>query len=212
VRMKILVAVALCLLACSPAQSALAPSASTTPAGTPTPAPTATASVTPTAAATARPSATAAPAASTTAPATTAPGTAQRCAPLSGGDRSANRVLLDVRAARQQQGYDRVVFDFGPGALPPYAVEQVDRVIQGGSGFVKPVEGTALFVVRFIQAGGMGEYRGPTQVRPDTQNVREVVLSTNFEGVLEFGVGLARHSCPRVSVLASPARLVLDFD
>src|SRR5688500_9325759 len=207
--MKILVAVALCLLACSPGQAALAPSATT---GAPTPAATATAtaSMTPTAAATARPSATAAPA--TTAPATTAPGAAQRCAALAGGDRSANRVLLDVRAARQQQGYDRVVFDFGPGALPPYAVEQVDRVIQGGSGFVKPVEGTALFVVRFIQAGGMGEYRGPTQVRPDTQNVREVVLSTNFEGVLEFGLGLARHSCPRASVLASPARLVLDFD
>ena len=211
--MKILVAVALCLLACSPAQSALAPTA-TTPAATPTRAPTATgtASVTPTAApATARPTATASSAA-TAAPATTAPGGAQRCAPLAGGDRNANRVLLDVRAARQQQGYDRVVFDFGPGALPPYAVEQVDRVIQGGSGFVKPVEGTALFVVRFVQAGGMGEYRGPTQVRPDTQNVREVVLSTNFEGVLEFGLGLARHACPRASVLTSPARLVLDFD
>src|SRR5688500_13704183 len=211
--MKILVAVALCLLACTPGQSALAP-LTTTPASTPTPTATVTAtpSVIPTSApASARPSATTAPAA-TTPPATTAPGTAQRCAPLAGGDRNANRVLLDVRAARQQQGYDRVVFDFGPGALPPYAVEQVDRVIQGGSGFVKPVEGTVLFVVRFVQAGGMGEYRAPMQVRPDTLNVREVVLSTNFEGVLEFGLGLARQSCPRVSVLASPARLVLDFD
>jgi len=212
--MKILVAVALCLLACTPGQSALAPSVTTSPAGTTTLAPTATAtaSATPTAApATARPSATASPAAPT-APAATAPSSALRCAPLSGGDRAANRVLSDVRAARQQQGYDRVVFDFGPGALPPYAVEQVDRVIEGGSGFVKPVQGNAFILVRFVQAGGMGEYRGPTQVRPDTQNVREVVLSTNFEGVLEFGIGLARLSCPRVSVLASPARLVLDFD
>ena len=58
----------------------------------------------------------------------------------------------------------------------------------------------------------MGEYRGATQLRPDTQNVREVVLSTNFEGVLEFGIGPSRQACPRVSVLASPARLVLDFD
>ena len=121
-----------------------------------------------------------------------------------------NRVLSTVRAARQP-GYDRVVFDFGPGALPPFAVEQVDRVIQGGSGFVKPVEGSFFFNVRFIQAGGAGEYREPTQLRPDTENVREVVLSTNFEGVLEFGIGLSRLACPRVSVLASPARLLLDF-
>jgi len=214
--MKVLVAVALSLLACSPSQSALAPSVPTaagTPSAAATPsavATTATPSVAPTAVATPRPTTTTAPAASP-APATNPP-TTRRCAPLSGGDRSANRVLSDVRAARQQQGYDRVVFDFGPGALPPYAVEQVDRVIEGGSGFVKPVQGTAFFVVRFVQAGSMGEYRGPTQVRPDTQNVREVVLSTNFEGVLEFGIGLARLSCPRVSVLTSPARLLLDFD
>jgi hypothetical protein len=119
-------------------------------------------------------------------------------------------VLSDVRAARQT-GYDRVVFDFGSGALPPFVVEQVDQVIQGGSGFVKPVAGNAFLVARFIQAGGAGEYRGTTQVRPDTQIVREVVLSTNFEGALEFGIGLSGPVCPRVSVLSSPARLVLDF-
>jgi len=77
---------------------------------------------------------------------------------------------------------------------------------------VKPVEGSFFINVRFIQAGGSGEYRGVMQVRPDTENVREVVLSTNFEGALEFGIGLSRLACPRVSVLASPARLVLDFE
>lgn len=143
-------------------------------------------------------------------PAATAPAAAQRCAPQSGGDQKVNRVLSTVRAARQP-GYDRVVFDFGPGALPPFVIEQVDRVIQGGSGFVKPVEGSFFFNVRFIQAGGAGEYREPAQLRPDTENVREVVLSTNFEGALEFGIGLSRLACPRVSVLAEPARLLLDF-
>jgi hypothetical protein len=143
-------------------------------------------------------------------PASTAPAAAQRCAPQSGGDPNVNRVLSTVRAARQP-GYDRVVFDFGPGALPPFVIEQVDRVIQGGSGFVKPVQGSFFFNVRFIQAGGAGEYREPTQLRPDTENVREVVLSTNFEGALEFGIGLSHLACPRVGVLAEPARLLLDF-
>lgn len=198
------------LAACSPSQSATSPSPSESarPATTATVAPTATVAA---ATATARaPSATAASTPATT-PATSAAPIAQKCAPQSGGDRNANRVLTTVRAARQP-GYDRVVFDFGPGALPPFVVEQVDQVIQGGSGFVKPVAGNVFMVARFIQAGGSGEYRGATQVRPDTEIVREVVLSTNFEGALEFGIGLTGRSCPRLSVLESPARLVLDFE
>lgn len=208
--MRAFIFISICALAaCSPSQSASSP----TPSATAPMTATATAAPTRTvAAATATPQApnpTAAPTRTPT-PATSAPTVSQKCAPQSGGDRNANRVLSDVRAARQT-GYDRVVFDFGPGALPPFVVEQVDQVIQGGSGFVKPVAGSTFLVARFIQAGGAGEYRGVTQVRPDTQIVEEVVLSTNFEGVLEFGIGLSGQACPRVSVLGSPARLVLDF-
>lgn len=195
------------LVACAPDRSATSPSP--TGAASPTASQTPAATV---AAATATPGATQpTPVPPIKLPPASAAAAAQRCAPQAGGDQKVNRVLSTVRAARQP-GYDRVVFDFGPGALPPFAVEQVDRVIQGGSGFVKPVQGSFFFNVRFIQAGGAGEYREPTQLRPDTENVREVVLSTNFEGVLEFGIGLSRHACPRVSVLASPARVLLDFE
>lgn len=203
--MKPLAAAALFVLAaCTPSQSAASPSetARATPALTAVP----TATV---GAATATPPTTAVPV--KTAPPATAPSSAPRCERVAGGDQNVNRVLSTVRAARQP-GYDRVVFDFGPGALPPFVIEQVDRVIQGGSGFVKPVQGNVFMVARFIQAGGAGEYRGATEVRPDTEVVREVVLSTDFEGALEFGVGLSRQACPRVTVLASPARLVLDFE
>ncbi|HKY51603.1 MAG TPA: hypothetical protein VJP45_10135, partial [Candidatus Limnocylindria bacterium] len=195
--MRSLAAFAVCIVAaCTPSQSLSAPSP--TAATSLTAAPSASSAV---GAATASPQRTAPPA---TAPAG-APSGSQRCERLAGGDQSANRVLSTVRAARHP-GYDRVVFDFGPGALPPFVVEQVDQVIQGGSGFVKPVAGNAFLVARFIQAGGAGEYRGATLVRPDTDIVREIVLSTNFEGALEFGIGLSGRACPRVSVLASPAR------
>jgi hypothetical protein len=199
---------AVCVLAaCAPDPTATSPSP--TGVASPTASPTPPATV---AAVTATPGATqSAPLPTAKLPPATPPAAAQRCAPQSGGDQKVNRVLSAVRAARQP-GYDRVVFDFGPGALPPFTVEQVDRVIQGGSGFVQPVDGSVFFNVRFIQAGGAGEYRERTQLRPDTENVREVVLSTNFEGVLEFGIGLSRHACPRVSVLASPARVLLDFE
>lgn len=188
------------LAACAPNPSATSPSVTAVASPTASPTPAATVAA-----------ATQLPVPTIKLPPATAPAVAQRCAPQSGGDEKVNRALSTVRAARQP-GFDRVVFDFGPGALPPFAIEQVDRVIQGGSGFVKPVQGSFFFNVRFIQAGGAGEYREPTHLRPDTENVREVVLSTNFEGVLEFGIGLSRHACPRVSVLASPARVLLDFE
>ena len=153
---------AVCVLAaCAPNRSATSPSATAAASPTASPTPVATA-----AAATAAPGATQLPVPTIKLPPATAPAAAQRCAPQSGGDEKVNRVLSTVRAARQPE-YDRVVFDFGPGALPPFAIEQVDRVIQGGSGFVKPVEGSFFFNVRFIQAGGAGEYREPTQLRPE---------------------------------------------
>jgi hypothetical protein len=197
--LAVTVAAACVLAGCAPSQSATSPSPSATERATPT----ASAAAAATAAATASTQ-------NTPVPTIKVPPAAQSCAPQAGGDEKVNRVLSTVRAARQP-GYDRVVFDFGPGALPPYVVEHVDRVIQGGSGFVKPVQGSFFINVRFIQAGGSGEYRGATQVHPDTDNVREVVLSTNFEGALEFGIGLSRLACPRVTVLAAPARLLLDF-
>ena len=218
IQMRAIVLATLFVLACAPTQSASLPSASSSARATASasPSPSATVSATasasaavslPTvAAATSRP---ASPTAAATTSATSAPST-QRCESLSGGSQNTNRVLSDVRAARQP-GFDRVVFDFGAGALPPYVIEQVDRVIQGASGAVVPVDGNVFISVRFPQAGEQGSYRGATRVRPDTTNVREVVISTNFEGVLAFGIGLSHQACPKVSVLSSPARLLLDF-
>jgi hypothetical protein len=183
---RALVAFALIVAACTPTQATSSPRPTALSQSTPT------ASVVPASAP--------APTAASTAPA--------RCPAQHGGDQAANRAPSTVRAAGHP-GYDRVVIDFGPGAIPPYTVEQVDRIVQGGSGFPIQMQGDVFIRVHFVMAGGSGEYPGPTRLLPDAAVVREVIF-TEFEGATTVGIGLSRVVCPRVEIL-SGGRLVLDF-
>lgn len=171
-----------------------APTASATPlrtaVPTPTPAPPATPSPTPAAIPTVPPAATA-------------------CQRASGGSSAGGGALAEVRLG-SQSGFERVVFDFAAGALPQYTIEQAVSFV-APSGQTVPVQGNTHVSVRFNGAGGMGSYRGPTSFRPASALIREVKLVEDFEGVLIWGVGLERVSCPRILVLTSPTRLVLDF-
>lgn len=138
-----------------------------------------------------------------------------RCTTQHGGDQGFNRAPLTMRAAGHA-GYDRVVIDFGPlgptqfgGPIPPFTIEQVDRVVQGGSGFPIVMQGSVFIRVHFPAAGGAGEYAGPRRLLPDTAVVREVIF-TEFEGATTVGIGLTRLVCPVPSIWLG-GRLVLDF-
>ena len=178
---------------------------------TPTPAPSPTVpAVTATPLRTAAPAATAAlPTPSPTATATPSAPTATTCQRSTGGGTGGGGPLAEVRIG-SQAGFERVVFDFAAGALPQYTVEQATSFV-APSGQTVPVQGNTHVSIRFSGAGGMGSYRGPTSFRPASTLIRELKLVEDFEGVLVWGVGLERVSCPRILVLASPTRLVLDF-
>lgn len=197
--MRALIAFALILAACTPNQATSSPRPSPTAIGAQTsPRPTVTASPTPTASVVA--AATAAPAVAATA--------AARCPAQPGGDQATNRAPRTIRAAAQS-GYDRVVIDFGSGTIPPYTVEHVGQIVQGGSGFPIQMQGSVFIRVHFAAAGGAGEYPGPRRLLPDTAVIREVVF-TEFEGATTVGIGLSRLVCPQVEILPE-GRLVLDF-
>jgi len=48
-------------------------------------------------------------------------------------------------------------------------------------------------------------------LRPATPLIKEARLVEDFERVLVWGVGLGHLVCPKVSELANPYRVVLDF-
>jgi hypothetical protein len=207
------------LAACSPQRVIL-----------PTPTPTAPASLQPTP--TAAPSTvTPAPTLATTTPPTVAPTAtvpaspgstpATACPALTGGS-AANQVQLTAIRVAHNVGFDRVVFEFGPSTapgaygMPPYRVE-VASSLGGPSGQAVPIDGNALFGVRFQNAStvspsdGTRTYTGPSSIKPGTPLVKEVKLVEDFERVLVWGIGLERLVCPQILTLTAPVRLVLDF-
>ena len=124
--------------------------------------------------------------------------------------------VTQIRVARQD-GYDRVVFELAgrePGA-PGWQVEYVEEARQDGSGDPVEVDGDATLSVRISGAGypmdtGVEEQPTEPAVPPGVEVVRDVVVSSVFEGVFEAFVGTSREAPFRVFRLEDPARVVVD--
>jgi hypothetical protein len=125
-----------------------------------------------------------------------------------------------IRVAHQP-GFDRLVFEFGqstapgPFGMPAYTVETASS-LSGPSGQPVTINGNALFGSRFQNAStqnpnGTPSYTGSTDLKPATPLIKEIKLVEDFERVLLWGTGLDHLACPKVSELAGPFRVVLDF-
>lgn len=204
------------------AVSACGPQPEARPSATPTPSASASRSLTPTtapsASATVRPSV-----APTTAPSVApSPGSspAAACPRATGGNASNQAQLVAIRVAHQP-GFDRLVFEFAqstaPGSfgMPAYTVEIVSS-LSGPSGQPVTMSGNAIFSARFQNAStqnpnGTPSYTGSTDMKPTTPLIKQIKLVEDFERVLRWGTGLERLACPKVTELAGPFRVVLDF-
>jgi hypothetical protein len=127
-------------------------------------------------------------------------------------------LLTAVRAARHE-GFDRVVFEFR-NALPGYEVKYVTPPVHhDGSGKVVPIAGSNVVQIRMenaldadlSQASAPMTYTGPQRFKPGTPELVELARSGGFEGVLTWVAGLHDRADFRVTTLAAPARLVVDF-
>ena len=206
--------------------SACGPQPDVASSPTPTPAasasrpasPTTVTSTSPTATATARPTATASAAATVTPSPGSSPASA--CPRTTGGGASNQAQLVAVRVAHQP-GFDRLVFEFGqstapgPFGMPAYTIETASS-LAGPSGQPVTVAGSALFGARFQNAStqnpnGTPSYGGSNDLKPTTPLIKEVKIVEDFERVLLWGIGLDHLVCPKVSELAGPFRVVVDF-
>ncbi|HEX6746056.1 MAG TPA: hypothetical protein VF092_01990 [Longimicrobium sp.] len=123
-------------------------------------------------------------------------------------------IVRGLRVARQD-GFDRLVLDFGDGPLPGWHVEYVDSPVrQCGSGQVKQVAGQAWLLVRLRTAQAHDDLGAPTVRQRDIPLglpvMRQLALTCDFEGDVEVVLGLASPNPYRVMELAGPNRLVVD--
>jgi hypothetical protein len=120
--------------------------------------------------------------------------------------------LVAVRAAHHP-GSDRVVFRFRGGLPASHQAGYVDRLIADGSGNPVRIAGRAILQVRMANARshtGSGGPTVPARAAYPLPNVMTTVRSGDFEGVVTFGIGLAKRTTFHVSTRRNPARVVVD--
>lgn len=127
-------------------------------------------------------------------------------------------LLTAVRAARHE-GFDRLVFQFR-NVLPGYDVRYVSRPVrQDASGRIVAIAGSSVVRIRMehaldadlSQASAPLTYTGPRRFTPGTPELAELARSGSFEGVLTWVAGLQDRVDFRVTTLAAPPRLIVDF-
>jgi hypothetical protein len=132
-------------------------------------------------------------------------------------DRAAAGVatLRDVRTARND-GFDRIVLDFGGDPIPSWEVEYVDRPVrQCGSGDPVPMAGDAWLRIHVQPARGHTDAGQATVTdrrrSPRLPAVRELVMTCDFEAHVEWVAGVGTPNRFRVLELRDPTRLVVDI-
>jgi len=142
-------------------------------------------------------------------------------------------MVLDAVWAEAHQGFDRIVFTFHrldsspdvEGDLPAvYAVSaDAPPFTFRASGEPLAVEGRAFLRVNFLEMYGhassdqptpSGAFPGgsPPGLRPGLEVVAQVCRSDDFEGYLEWIIGLTRGARWRVTRLDAPVRLLVDVE
>ena len=128
-------------------------------------------------------------------------------------ENSAQGELVDVQVG-DHDGFTRVVFRFA-NAVPGYSVKAADPpFVQDGSGKEIAVEGNGHLAVRLIARAhdDEGKTTVPTTIAlPKTSSVRTVALLGDFEGVVNYVIGLSEPKGFKVFTLSAPARLVVDI-
>jgi len=123
--------------------------------------------------------------------------------------------LLRSVTAASAVGYDRVVFELASDTPPGYRVQYAAGPVRScGSGDVVSVAGSARLVMHLEPARAHDDQGNPQPRERDLMlglpSVREAKLVCDFEGQVEWVLGVTTTEPYRVTELTGPARLLLD--
>ena len=123
--------------------------------------------------------------------------------------------LRGVRAG-PEPGFDRVVFELSGSGLPGYRIHYATEPIRAcGSGAVVPLAGTDRLVVLFEPAQAHDTLGNVTaaarSLAPRLRQVLELKLVCDFEGQVEWAIGVAARRPFRVLEDSQPSRVIVDL-
>jgi hypothetical protein len=130
-------------------------------------------------------------------------------------DRSDVRATLRGLRAASNTGFDRLVLDFGDGALPGWRAEYVTAAYQCGSGDKVDVGTDAILMLRLRQTQAHDDAGRPTLHQRDLTLsmpvMHRMVVVCDFEGVVEIAIGAVARQPYRVTELQNPSRIAIDL-
>jgi hypothetical protein len=119
--------------------------------------------------------------------------------------------LVDAVRPGTHPGYDRLTIEFASGHPTGLALsEQSSTFTQGGSGQPITLEGSAGILVTIRGADEHTGYSGPIDFKTGYPVLLEARQVQDFEGTVQWGLGLSKSPCYRAFFLTSPTRLVID--
>ncbi len=120
---------------------------------------------------------------------------------------------VDAVRTGTHAGYDRITIEFQNGE--PGSVElrpqSNSTFTQGASGQIVTLAGSAGLLVVIHGADEHTAYSGATDFKTNYSVLLEARQMEDFEGVVQWGLGLSKSACYRAFFLTNPTRLVIDI-
>jgi hypothetical protein len=110
-------------------------------------------------------------------------------------------------------GYDRITVTFSNGAPREYELKKTSSAAftQGASGQTIVLPGSAGLLIIIRGADEHTNYSGPTDFKTGYKEILEARQVEDFEGTVQWGLGLSTSACHRAFLLTNPDRLVIDI-
>jgi hypothetical protein len=123
-------------------------------------------------------------------------------------------LLREIRTA-EQNGFDRVVFQFEGDDIPNYTIQYSKEPVQCGSGKAVQVAGAGKMEVKFNSSNAHTEAGQPTikdrERRLNQPILKELEISCDFEAQVGVVLGVSAPNRYRVLDLYKPTRVVIDI-
>jgi hypothetical protein len=129
------------------------------------------------------------------------------------GTSSPTVAFVDAVRTGTHTGYDRVTIEFNNGE--PGSVEMSPHngttFTQGASGQQVTLQGSTGLLVIIHGSDEHTAYTGSTDIKTAYPVLVELRQVEDFEGTVQWGLGLSKTACYRAFYLTNPARLVIDI-
>ncbi len=121
--------------------------------------------------------------------------------------------FIDGVRTGTHSGYDRITIEFQNGLPSKVDVTTQNNATftQGASGQSVTLSGTAGLLIVIHGADEHTAYSGPTDFTTNYPVLLEARQMEDFEGTVQWGLGLSKSACYRAFFLTNPTRLVIDI-